>query len=145
MSFLLKQSALAPAGSAPEPSTYILSFDPHDEDMARDLWLIFSSVGVTLLLENHLVGEFSRLELKRQRTETAREILLCVGADAVQERLDDLLFQLHADVRKIRPVLLPGASDKDVPNIFQSANWLDLREGVDPVRVQRFAALHMQP
>jgi KAP family P-loop domain len=147
VSFLVKQSRLSSEGNSgpAEPAPYFVSFDREDEAAILILFSLLTRHRVMLLTDNHVDKQPDALEMRHQMVSAARGILLCIGAGAVQERLDDLLFQNHADVRKIRPVLLPGASDKNVPNIFRSANWLDLRDGIDPARVERFVALYLQP
>jgi hypothetical protein len=102
-------------------------------------------LGAAVYRADHADSRPDARDGERQAVHTAQEILLCIGEAAVQARLDDLLLQWHTDVRKIRPVLLPGALDKNVPNIFRSTNWLDLRDGIAPERVERFVALYLQP
>jgi hypothetical protein len=147
VSFLLKQSRLSPAGDGGEPvsANYFVSYDPADEIAVRALCSLLAHQGMMLFLDQPVDTELRYSVARRLQVVEAREILLCIGEGAVQDRLDDLLFQSDADIRRIRPVLLPGASERNVPNVFRSANWLDLRNGVDPERVERFAAQYMRP
>lgn len=146
VSFLVKQRRVSVSERDGLSERHVfLSHDRADNPAVSELATVLMRLGAAVYRADHADSRPDARDGERQAVHTAQEILLCIGEAAVQARLDDLLLQWHTDVRKIRPVLLPGALDKNVPNIFRSTNWLDLRDGIAPERVERFVALYLQP